>query len=245
MRHLLEHRRHGIVTARRDEAVLLQAFPRPLLGAGHRPQRADDVGVVLRVVRGGDRGHEDLVAPEHRQALAPRGGVGTRLSDDALQDAGRPGRWQLHARLVVVLRARQRSQARALARRVKEGDRSSVGQLLDEVAPVELHMQLAGLPPGVEGAQEVAGAARPVLVYSEHCRRRGHDHALLALQATLPVRRLLCVRGTDDGDVVASLSLHERHILKLHLEGRHCARWSNVAIPASRRPLSEQWRRWA
>ena len=209
VRHLLHLRR--AVAADRDQAVAVQALLRPLGLARHRAERAEDVGVARRLVCHLDRRDEDLIAPVDGEPALAAAGVGAGLLDHRLEDrerhlalAHRDRGRQLHPRLVVVLGGRQRRQPRPLTRRVVQPDAVRAGgQQLRDVDAVGRLGGGAGLDVGVERAEPVARAARPVLVHRQHRRRGGQDHAADGLEPLLPVLRLLLVAGADDDDVVA------------------------------------------
>eukprot|EP00965_Chrysotila_dentata_P212180 6186874-Pleurochrysis_carterae.AAC.2 len=108
-----------------------------------------------------------------------------RRSSGASPPRAPSARRQLDAGLVVVLGARQRREARALAGRVVEGDRGACRQLGLEVDAARLRLG-ARLCKRVERPETVARAAVPVLVHREH--RRGRARHLLdgVLEPCLP-----------------------------------------------------------
>mmetsp|Transcript_13398 Transcript_13398/g.41992 ORF Transcript_13398/g.41992 Transcript_13398/m.41992 type:complete len:211 (+) Transcript_13398:529-1161(+) len=115
----------------RNEAVLVERARLPLRGAGHRAERREDVRVVRRraVDAGERRRHEDLVTPKNGEAAGSAPAENRGLSNDCFEDgecallaADVDQLGQLHRRLVVVLRRRQRREARALAGGMVERD---------------------------------------------------------------------------------------------------------------------------
>mmetsp|Transcript_6732 Transcript_6732/g.15317 ORF Transcript_6732/g.15317 Transcript_6732/m.15317 type:complete len:321 (+) Transcript_6732:718-1680(+) len=199
-----------------DESVCVESLRLPVVRAGHGPKLREDVRVVAsrRVVPG--TRHEHLVAPEDGDATGPQGRVNARLLHHRLEDrealllaVHRHDARQLHARLVVVLRAGQRREARSLTRGVVHAHGSSVGEQFLDVDVLRLLCHLARLVEGVERSETVARAVTgPVFVNGEDDRVLLRRLPSRCLEALLPVRCLCLLRRAHDDDVKTLRAVH-------------------------------------
>ena len=226
----------------RDEAVLIEALGLPVRLVRHGPHLREDVRVVRarRVVpRAGD---EDLIAPKHRASPGAVLRVHARLANHRLQDGelGRRGRGarrgvrgevhqarELHPGLVVVLRAGEGREPRALARGVVDADGAAPGEEGVEVVAGRLGLGL-GLGVRVERAEAVARAVGgPVLVHGDDDRARFRRLARGRLEPRLPVPLLRDVGRAHDDGVETLGGVHLPH------RGRHRGAFgSHRGLPA-------------